>query len=101
LNRAQIASMFRVPPHMIGDLERATFSNIEQQSIEFKTYTMEPWLVRWQQAINTRLMVEIERAAYFAEFVTDALLRGDTVSRYQAHASAAERLDERQRHPRD
>ena len=88
MNRAQIASIFRVPPHMIGDLERATFSNIEQQSIEFKTYTMEPWLVRWQQAINTRLMVEGERETYFAEFVTDALLRGDTASRYAAHAIA-------------
>ena len=88
MNRAQIASIFRVPPHMIGDLERATFSNIEQQSIEFKTYTMEPWLVRWQQAINTRLMVEGERDTYFAEFVTDALLRGDTASRYAAHAIA-------------
>jgi hypothetical protein len=86
MNRAQIASIFRVPPHMIGDLERATFSNIEQQSIEFKTYTMEPWLVRWQQAINTRLMLEGEREKFFAEFLTDALLRGDTASRYQAHA---------------
>ncbi len=85
-NRTQIASIFRVPPHMIGDLERATFSNIEQQSIEFKTYTMEPWLVRWQQAINARLMSEIERPRYFAEFLADALLRGDTVSRYQAHS---------------
>jgi HK97 family phage portal protein len=86
LNRTQIASIFRVPPHMIGDLERATFSNIEQQSIEFKTYTIEPWLVRWQQAINTRLMIEGERDTFFAEFLTDALLRGDTASRYQAHA---------------
>jgi len=85
-NRTQIASIFRVPPHMIGDLERATFSNIEQQSIEFKTYTLEPWLVRWQMAINARLMNEVERARLFVEFLADALLRGDTVSRYQAHS---------------
>ena len=85
-NRSQIASIFRVPPHLIGDLEKATFSNIEQQSIEFKTYTMEPWLVRWQQALNMRLLSEGEREVYFAEFLADALLRGDTASRYQAHS---------------
>jgi HK97 family phage portal protein len=84
-NRSQIASIFRVPPHMIGDLDKATFSNIEQQSIEFKVFTMEPWLVRFQQAINVRLIGE-ERGRYFAEFLPDALLRGDTVSRYQAHS---------------
>ena len=86
-NRSQIASIFRVPPHMIGDLDRATFSNIEQQSIEFKVYTMEPWLVRIQQAINARLLGE-EAGRYFAEFLPDALLRGDTVSRFQAYAIA-------------
>lgn len=85
-NRSQIASIFRIPPHMIGDLERATFSNIEQQSIEFKTYTMEPWLVRIQQAVNNRLLGDGERELYFAEFLADALLRGDTISRYQAHS---------------
>lgn len=85
-NRSQIASIFRIPPHLIGDLDKATFSNIEQQSIEFKTYTMEPWLVRWQQAINSRLLSDGERVSYFAEFLADALLRGDTVSRYQAHS---------------
>lgn len=82
-NRSQIASIFRIPPHMIGDLERATFSNIEQQSIEFKVYTMEPWLVRLQQAINTRLIGD---GRFFAEFLPDALLRGDTAGRYQAYA---------------
>jgi HK97 family phage portal protein len=91
-NRSQIASIYRVPPHMIGDLERATFSNIEQQSIEFKIFTMEPWLVRLQQTINMQLLGE-EGATpgagrYFAEFLPDALLRGDTASRYQAHAIA-------------
>lgn len=84
-NRSQIASIFRVPPHMIGDLERATFSNIEQQSIEFKVFTMEPWLIRIQQAVNARLLGG-DGGRYFAEFLPDALLRGDTASRYQAHA---------------
>lgn len=84
--RGEIAAIFRVPPHMIGDLERATFSNIEQQSIEFKAFTMEPWLVRWQQAVNQRLMTAAEQRRYFAEFKPDALLRGDTVSRFQAYS---------------
>lgn len=86
--RSQIASIFRVPPHMIGDLERATFSNIEQQSIEFVTFTMAPWLAIWEQAISRDLLAPAERERYFAEFLVDGLLRGDTASRYQAYQSA-------------
>ncbi|MCE7982534.1 MAG: phage portal protein [Caldilinea sp. CFX5] len=86
--RSQIASIFRVPPHMIGDLERATFSNIEQQSIEFVTFTLGPWLGIWEQAIYRDLLSPAERERYFAEFLVDGLLRGDTASRYQAYQSA-------------
>jgi len=86
--RTQIASIFRVPPHMIGDLERATFSNIEQQSIEFVTFTLAPWLAIWEQAIARDLLSPAERERYFAEFLVDGLLRGDTGSRYQAYQSA-------------
>jgi len=84
--RNEIASFFHIPPHMIGDLERATFSNIEQQSLEFVIYTMRPWLVRWEQAINTKLILPNQQD-YFAEFLVDGLLRGDTVSRYQSYAT--------------
>lgn len=86
--RNEIASFFHIPPHMIGDLERATFSNIEQQSIEFVVYTMRPWFVRWEQSIQKNLMGPAERRQYFAEFLVQGLLRGDTISRFQAYATA-------------
>ncbi|WP_158738633.1 phage portal protein [Alteribacillus sp. YIM 98480] len=82
----EIASVFRVPPHMLADLERATFSNIEHQSIEFVTHTMGPWLKRWEQTINTKLFGRDGRKHYFAEFLVDALLRGDIKTRYEAYA---------------
>jgi HK97 family phage portal protein len=83
----EIARIFRVPPHMIGDLERATFSNIEQQSIDFLTYSLLPWLVRWEQEVNRKLFMPGE-TDYFAQHMTGKLLRGDTLARYQAYAVA-------------
>lgn len=83
---AEIARIFHVPPHMLGDLERATFSNIEEQSIEFVVHTMRPWLVCWEQAIKRDLFTPSENKTYFAEFLVDGLLRGDTQSRYEAYA---------------
>ncbi len=83
--RAEIAAIFRVPPHMIGDLERATFSNIEQQSIEFVTHSLRPWLVKWEQEINSKLFSPKEQVKIFAEFSIDSLLRGDIKSRYEAY----------------
>lgn len=86
--RSQIAGIFRVPLHMINDLERATFSNIEHLSLEFVTFTLQPWLVMWEQAIFRDLIPPNERGRYFAEFLVDGLLRGDTESRYRAYNSA-------------
>ena len=80
-----IARIYRVPPHMIAELDRATFSNIEHQSIEFVMHTIRPWLVRWEQAIQRCLINEDD---VFAEFNAEGLLRGDTKSRYEAYASA-------------
>lgn len=80
----EIARLYRVPPHMIGDLERATFSNIEHQAIEFVVHTIRPWLVRWEQAITRDIIVESERKTYFVEFLVDGLLRGDSISRTMA-----------------
>lgn len=74
-----VARVFRVQPHKIGDLDKATFSNIEQQSIEFVQDTMMPWFVRWEQAINTQLI--LARQAFFAEFLVTGLLRGDQAAR--------------------
>lgn len=82
----EIARIYRVPPHMIQDLERATFSNIEQESINFVVHTVRPWLVRWEQAMNKQLLLERERESLFVEFLVDGLLRGDIMSRYQAYA---------------
>lgn len=86
--RSQIASIFRVPPHMIGDLDRASFSNIEQQGIEFVQYTLGAWLRIWEQAITRDLLSPKERATYYAEHSLDWLLRGDTLARYQAYQAA-------------
>ncbi len=87
-NVSDIARVFQVPPHLIGDLERATFSNIEHQALEFVIHTIRPWLVRWEQAINLALFTQPEQAEYFAEHQVDALLRGDIKSRYEAYESA-------------
>lgn len=85
--KAEIAGFFRVPPHLIGDLDKATFSNIEHQSRQFIDYTMLPWFTRWEQAIRRDLFTNAEKEKYFAEFLPDALLRGDILSRYQAYAT--------------
>lgn len=83
-----IARIFRVPPHLIGDLDRSTNNNIEHQSIEFVVHTVRPWLIRWEQAIRQRLFGREQRQTHFAEFIVDALLRGDIKSRYDAYAIA-------------
>lgn len=89
LQRNEIAMAFRVPPHMIGDLERMTFNNVEQQAIDFVVHTIRPWLRRYEQELNRKLFSAAERArGLFCEFLIDALLRGDIVARYSAYATA-------------
>ena len=82
----EIARIFRVPPHMVGDLEKSSFSNIEQQSLEFVKYTLDPWVVRWEQAISRTLLTPEEKKRYFAKFNVDGLLRGDYQSRMNGYA---------------
>jgi HK97 family phage portal protein len=82
----EIARIFRVPPHMLASLDRATFSNIEHQGLEYVTHTLRPWLVRFEQAVSSRCLTNDERQKYYAEHNADALLRGDTKSRYEAYA---------------
>lgn len=84
----EIARIFRIPPHMIGDLEKSSFSNIEQQSLEFVKYTLEPWIIRWEQALNKVLLTENEKSEYFIKFNVDGLLRGDYQSRMNGYATA-------------
>lgn len=84
----EIARIFRVPPHMVGDLEKSSFSNIEQQSLEFVKYTLEPWLIRWEQAMARVLISQNDKAVFFIKFNVDGLLRGDYASRMSGYATA-------------
>ena len=82
----EIARIFRVPPHMVGDLEKSSFSNIEQQSLEFVKYTLDPWVIRWEQSIMRSLLNKEEKARYFVKFNLEGLLRGDYQSRMNGYA---------------
>ncbi len=82
----EIARIFRVPPHMVGDLEKSSFSNIEQQSLEFVKYTLDPWVSRWEQAMVRRLLSRNEKGKYTIKFNMDGLLRGDYESRMNGYA---------------
>ena len=86
-NVQEIARWYNVPPHMIGDLSRATFSNIESQGIDFVTYSLNPWLCEWESEIYCKLLSEKEKETYYAKHNVNALLRGDSAARaafYQA-----------------
>ncbi len=83
---SEIARLFRVPPHMLADLERSTNNNIEHQGLEFVMHTLRPWLVRWEQAIKRDLLTPAERTTYYAEHLIDGLLRGDIQARYASYA---------------
>jgi HK97 family phage portal protein len=82
----EIARIFRVPPHMLGDLDKATFSNIEQQSLEFVKYSLDPWVVRWEQSLSMSLISQAQRARLFPRFNVDGLLRGDYQSRMTGYS---------------
>ena len=82
----EIARIFRVPPHMVGDLDKSSFSNIEQQSLEFVKYTLNPWVIRWEQAMHKALLQPSEKQQYFIKFNVDGLLRGDYQSRMNGYA---------------
>ena len=75
-----------MPPHMVGDLEKSSFSNIEQQSLEFVKYTLDPWVSRWEQAMVRSLLTPDEKTGYFIKFNVDGLLRGDYQSRMNGYA---------------
>ena len=83
---AEIARAFKVPLHMIADLERATFSNIEHQSIEFVQHTLNPWVERLEQSMNVALLSDSERKKYVIKFNLDGLLRGDYQTRMNGYA---------------
>ncbi|KWZ74441.1 MAG: phage portal protein [Winkia neuii] len=84
----EIARIFRIPPHMIGDLEKSSFSNIEQQSLEFVKYTLDPWVIRFEQAITKTLLTPREKPGVYVKFNLEGLLRGDYESRMNGYAVA-------------
>ena len=90
----EICRIYRVPPHMVGDLSRATFSNIEHSSIDFAVHTIRPWLVRIEQAMNRALFPDREKAGspggrhFYVQFNLDGLMRGDYKSRMEGYAIA-------------
>jgi len=77
----EIARIFNLPPHLVGDLERSTNNNIEQQSIEFVTYSLLPWVKRFEQEYNRKLFSASDTGVVFAEFNLSGLLRGDALTR--------------------
>lgn len=81
----EIARLYRVPQHMVGIMDKATFSNIEHQDIGFAKHTIRPWAVRWEQTLNWKLLTPEERKQYYSEFNIDGLMRGDLKSRYEAY----------------
>ena len=84
----EIARLYRIPPHMVGDLEKSSFSNIEQQSLEFVKYTLDPWVIRWEQSLQKALLLPEEKKEYFIKLNVDGLLRGDYQSRMSGYATA-------------
>ena len=84
----EIARIFRVPPHMVGDLDKSSFSNIEQQSLEFVKYSLSPWISRWEQSIHRALLLPSEKQRFFVRFNVEGLLRGDYKSRMDGYAVA-------------
>lgn len=87
LSVTDVARIFRVPPHMLADLERSTFSNIEHQQIEYVIYSLSAaWLRRFEQSANRVLFTPAEQGVFFTKFAVDALLRGDSKTRAEALA---------------
>jgi len=84
----EICRIFRVPPHMVADLEKSSFSNIEQQSLDFVVNTIRPWLVRIEQSLCQKLLLPGEKGKVFVKFNVDGLLRGDFQSRMNGYAIA-------------
>jgi len=82
---SEICRLFKVPPHLVGDLERATFSNIEHQSIDFVTHSVRPWVIRWEQCLQQALVADSERDL-FIRFNLDGLLRGDYETRMKGYS---------------
>lgn len=82
----EIARIFRVPPHMIGDLERSTYSNIESQGIDFVKYSLQPWALRFEQNMERRLLTDVEKGVLTIRFNMEGLLRGEYKTRMEGYS---------------
>lgn len=80
-----IARIFNIPPHKLASMDRATFSNIEQQSMDFLTQTLYYWLRTWETECNSKLISPSKQGVLFVEHLVDGFLRGDLASRYAAY----------------
>ena len=83
----EIARIYRIPPHMVGDLDKSSFSNIEQQSLEFVKYTLDPWVVRWEMSLQQALLLPTEKASINIKFNLNGLLRGDYAGRMSGYST--------------
>jgi HK97 family phage portal protein len=84
---AKVCRLWNMPPHLVGMLDKATFSNIEQQSIEYVMHTLAPWIAAWEQAAGRDLLIGADRDRYFVEFNVAGLLRGDLRTRWASYAT--------------
>lgn len=83
--RSEICGLYRISPHKIADLERATFSNIEHSNIDHVVSTLRPWLIKWEQELNRKLFTDKESQVFFCEHLIDAMLRGDSKTRAEVY----------------
>ena len=82
---SEVCRVYRMPPHLVQDLDRSTNNNIEEQGIDFSRHTMRPWCMRWESAISQQLLSDKDRKRFYAEFNMDAILRGNTLTRAQVY----------------
>lgn len=87
----EIARWYGVPPHLLADLERSTYNNIEHQGIEFVIYSLMPWIRRWEDELNRKLLREEEKKDHYFKFNVNGLLRGDSKTRFEAYGLALDR----------
>lgn len=80
----EVARIFRLPPHMLGELDRATHANSEELGLQFVSYTLRPWLDLIEGALTRVLIGEADRETHFLEFQLDDLTRGNIVARFTA-----------------
>jgi HK97 family phage portal protein len=84
----EVARWFNIPPHKLRDLNKPSYNSLEMMNIEFLTDTLRPWLVRWEQSLNRKIIRPKDRGNYFCEHNVEGVLRGDIASRYQAYSVA-------------